>query len=225
MIRIECRAYLCLEMLQRLGRCSRGIDEEGRYPGFGPDTRRAFGLVAAECAYDVDGVVDNAGAGIDYDRVSVIITALIAIRDRCQLNDDLWRHRAEALLPAGREGSVAVVLPAQAGRKIAWPIVVADEIVVVLVAEIALVLVLVMAVSVLAISVAAIVATIFVVPMSMTFVPIVVVSVTVSVFVVPVLRGGVGGWKCEGCCGGSEQQSKLASIQDVSFGEGCGMRF
>lgn len=181
-------------------------------------------LVAAQGAYDVDGVVDDAGAGVDYDGVSVVIAALIAVGNGCEFNDDLRWHGTEALLPTRWEHSVAVVLLAQAGRKIAWAVVIAYEVVVVLVAEVALILMLVVAVSV---SVAVIVITVIVaatvpvavpIPVSVAFVVIIVMSMTVTVFVV--LRRGVGGWKeREGCCGGPCQERKLSSIQDVSFGE------
>jgi hypothetical protein len=173
--------------------------------------------VTAQGAYDVDGVIDDAGAGVDDYGVAAIVAALIAVGDWRQFNDHLRRHGAEALLPAGRQDSITVVLFAQARRKVAWAVVVADEAVVVLVAEVALVLMLVVAVGV---TVAVIVVAVIITMFSVVSMPVVVVvSMPIAVVVVPVLRRGVGGWEREGCCGRADEQSKLASIQDVSFGE------
>lgn len=180
--------------------------------------------MTAQGAYDVDGVIDDAGAGVDDYGVSAIVAALIAVGDWRQFNDHLGRHGAEALLPAGRQDSITVVLFAQARRKVAWAVVVADEAVVVLVAEVALVLMLVVTVGVtVAVTVVAVIITMFsVVSMPVVVVvsmSMVLVSMPIAVVVVPVLRRGVGGWEREGCCGRADEQSKLASIQDVSFGE------
>ena len=48
---------------------------------WGGDACVWVGLVAAEGAYDVDGVVDDAGAGVDDDGVSVAVAALVADGD------------------------------------------------------------------------------------------------------------------------------------------------
>ena len=179
--------------------------------------------MAAECADDVDGVVDDAGTGIDDDGVSIVVAALIAIGDRWQLDEDLRRHGAEALLPAWREGSVAVVLPAQAGRKIAWAVVVADEVVVVLVAEVAAVMVLGMAIAMtiavvalvvivavsvsvaISVAVSVIVAACLIVAVTVVFAVAMAISVAL-IAVMPmtvVLWGSVSGREREGCCCGS----------------------
>lgn len=171
--------------------------------------------MTAECAYDVDGVKDDAGAGIDDDGVSVIVAALIAVGDWRQLNNDLRGHGAETPLPAGRKSTVAVILPAQAGWKITRTIVVPDHIIAVTIPEVALLLMLVVTV---AVSIA------MVVVMVTTPMFIAMIVVVAMAMLTIALRDG-GRQQREGCCGGAEKKSEVASIQMNVLGEGWIARF
>ena len=180
--------------------------------------------MAAECAYDIDGVVDDAGARVDDDGVSVIVATLIAVRDWRQFNNDLRRHGAEAPLPAGRKSAVAVILPAQAGRKITRAIIVPDHVIAIAVAEVALFLMLVM-------SVAATRSIVVIVTTSVPVVVIVTTSMSVAMIVVvatamlAIALSNRGWEEREGCCGGAEQKSEVASIQMKVLWEGWITRF
>ena len=162
------------------------------------------GLVAAECADDVDGVVDDAGAGIDDDGVSVIVAALIAVRNRRKFDDNLRGHGAEALLPAGRKGAVAIVLLAQAGREIARAIVVPDHVVAVAIPDVALFLMLVVTVAValpIVVTVATPVSVVVIITTPVSVAMIVVMTMTV----LTIALSNRGREERERCCGGAEQ--------------------
>lgn len=135
--------------------------------------------MAGEGAYDIDRIVDDAGAGIDDHSVSVIVATLVAVWDGLQLLNQQRGHGLEARLPAWGQGSGAIVLLAQTGGQIAWAVVVADKVVLVLISEVALVLIFVVAATVTIAFVALVPISI---AMSVAFALMFVLPIAVSVF-------------------------------------------
>ncbi len=177
----------------------------------------ASALAPAKGADYIDGVDDDAGARVNHDGVAIVVTPLIAVGNGWQCNDDLQRHGAEALLPARRERLVAVVLFAETGWKVAWAIVVADEVGIVLIAEVALVVVFAIAIAIAMPVIVSVVALAVTLSVAMA---LVVTIVAVSMVAAVALRLSVGRRKDEACCYCSEQYCKVSSIQwGGPFGE------
>ncbi len=162
--------------------------------------------MAGEGAYDIDCVVDDSGAGIDDHGISVIVATLIAVWDGWQFLNDDSRHGAETVLPAGGQGSIAIVLFAQAGWQVAWAVVVADEVVVILVAEVALVLLVVAPSVAVPIAVAMLVVIFLIVVMAVSM------SVAVSVFAAVSLCDCLGRWECKANCDCCEEQGAIGEF-------------
>ncbi len=174
----------------------------------------ASALSAAKGADDIDGVDDDAGARVNHDGVAIVVTPLIAVGNGRQCNDDLLRHGAKALLPARRQDLVAVVLFAETGWKVAWAVVVADEVGVVLIAEVALVVVFAIAIAIaIAIAVPVVVSVVALAATLSVAMALVVAIVAVSMVAAVALRLSVGRRKDEACCYRSEQYCKVSSIQ------------
>lgn len=179
------------------------------------------GLVAGEGSDHVYGVVDDAGTGIYYDGVAVVVAGLIAVGDGWHLLKDGHGEGAELGLPAGREHAGAVVFFAQAGREVAGAVVVlrqvggvlvAEEVVAVVAASVTVSIPLAMTITgplVVAAAVALIVTPAVIASVAL------VIAVTVAMFAAVALGIGGGRGEEEGSEGERGEESGEAFVQGI----------
>ena len=166
--------------------------------------------MAGQGSDHIYGVVDDAGARVYYDGVAVIVAGLVAIGDRGHLLQDGNGERAELVLPAGWEHTGAVVLFAQAGRKVAGAGVVLGEVVGVLIAEEVVAVVAVGIAVAVSVALVVVLAVALIVPVAaaVSVIAAVTVVMAVAVFTTVALGGSEGRGEEEGSEGERGEKSE-----------------